>query len=63
LLALKQQFEELKFKQKSVTIVSLDIKDMYPQCHFKAVSITVKHFAMTLPDLKQERINKCLDIL
>jgi hypothetical protein len=63
LLALKQQFEELKFKQESVTVVSLNIKDIYPQCHFKAVSDAVKHFATTLPDLKQERINKCLNIL
>jgi hypothetical protein len=36
---------------------------MYPQCCFKAVSNAVKHFATTLPDLKRERINKCLDIL
>ncbi len=61
--ALKQQFEELNFKQERVTIVSLDIKDMYPQCRFKAVSNAVKHFATTLPDFKWERINKCLDIL
>jgi hypothetical protein len=37
--------------------------DMYPQCRFKAVSNAVKHFGTTLPDLKQEHINKCLDIL
>jgi hypothetical protein len=36
---------------------------MYPQCHFKAVSNAVKRFVTTLPDLKQEHINKCLDIL
>jgi hypothetical protein len=35
---------------------------MYPQC-FKAVNNAVKHFVTTLPDLKQEHINKCLDIL
>jgi hypothetical protein len=63
LLALKQCFEELDFKQERVKIVSIDIKDMYPQCNFKAVSNAVNYFATTLPDLKWQRTNKCLDIL
>ncbi len=63
LLALKWQFEELNLNKENVTIVSFDIKDMYPQCHFKAVGDAVKHYATILSDLKQEHINKCLDIL
>jgi hypothetical protein len=31
-LALKRKFESMDLQQDNVTIVSLDIKDMYPQC-------------------------------
>jgi hypothetical protein len=36
---------------------------MYPQCHFKAVKDTVRHYASRLPELDQEKICLCLDIL
>ena len=29
-------------------IVSLDIKDMYPQCRFKAVKAAIRHFSRQL---------------
>jgi hypothetical protein len=52
------------FKRDEVTIVSLDIKDMYPQCHcFKVVNVAVKYYASVLPTLQRKGINKCLDIL
>jgi hypothetical protein len=63
LLHLKQKFEELDFIKDIVTIVSLDIKDMYPQCCFKAVKDAVCHYASKLPMLDRKQISCCLDIL
>jgi len=47
-LGLKRIFEAKDFRKDDVTIVSLDIKDMYPQCRFKAVQTAVKHYARHL---------------
>ena len=47
----------------TVTIVSLDIKDMYPQCHFKAVQDAIQYYMRQLLDLSQSKIQQCLDIL
>jgi hypothetical protein len=63
LLALKCKLEEIDINQGEVTIVSLDIKDMYPQCHFKAVQDAVQHYARLLPNLSRSKIQRCLDIL
>jgi hypothetical protein len=57
-LVLKRKFEDLDFDQKNVTIVSLDIKDMYPQCRFKAVKAAVRYYSSQLPILLQERVKK-----
>jgi hypothetical protein len=46
LLALKQKLEEIDISRGEVTIVSLDIKDMYPQCCFKAVQDAVQYYAI-----------------
>jgi hypothetical protein len=46
-----------------VTIVSLDIKDMYPQCRLKAVKAAIRHYSSRLPPLQQEKAKQCLDIL
>jgi hypothetical protein len=45
------------------TIVSLDIRDMYPQCRFKAVKAAVRYFANQLPTLEQLKVKRCLEIL
>ncbi len=63
MLNLKQRIEEEGFKQDEITTVSLDIKDMYPQCQFKVTQRWGKLYASVLPELKCEQINKCLDIL
>jgi hypothetical protein len=44
-LALKQKFESMNFTRDNCRIVSLDIKDMYPQCRFKAVKAAVRCFS------------------
>jgi hypothetical protein len=63
-LALKRIFEAKDFRKDDVvTIVSLDIKDMYPQCRFKAVQTAVKHYACRLKPLEKEKVKRCLDIL
>jgi hypothetical protein len=62
-LVLKRKFEDLDFDRDNVTIVSLDIKDMYPQCRFKAVKAAVRYYSSQLPVLLQERVKKCLKIL
>jgi hypothetical protein len=36
-LALKRNFESMDLQQDNITIMSLDIKDIYPQCRFKVV--------------------------
>ncbi len=63
MLHLKQKIEELDLHQDEVTIISLDIKDMYPQCLFKAVQEAVRHYASRLPDLNREKIHHCLEII
>jgi hypothetical protein len=40
-LALKHKFKSIDLRRDDVTIVSLDIKYMYPQCRFKAVNAAV----------------------
>jgi hypothetical protein len=61
--ALKHKFKSMDLRRDDVTIVSLDIKDMYPQCRFKAVKAAVHYYSSCLPPLQQEKIGKCLDIL
>jgi hypothetical protein len=60
---LKQKLEELDLIKDDVTIVSLDIKDTYPQCRFKAVKDAVRHHASKLPAPGCKKIHPCLDIL
>ena len=62
-LALKRKFESMDFTRDNCTIVSLDIKDMYPQCRFKAVKADVRYYSRQLPTLQRERIRQCLEIL
>jgi len=62
-LALKRIFEAKDFRKDEVTIVSLDIKDMYPQCRFKAVQTAVKYYARHLRPLDKEQVKRCLEIL
>ena len=62
-LALKRKLESMDLQRDNVTIVSLDIKDMYPQCRFKAVKAAVWHYSSQLPPLQQEKAKQCLDIL
>jgi hypothetical protein len=54
-LALKRKFESMDLQWDNVTIVSLDIKDMYPQCQFKAVKAVVRHYSSHLHPLQQEK--------
>jgi hypothetical protein len=63
LLALKRKLKEIDISQGEVMIVSLNIKDMYPQCHFKAVQDAIQYYMRQLLDLSQSKIQQCLDIL
>jgi hypothetical protein len=54
-LALKRKFESMDLQRDNVTIVSLDIKDMYSQCQFKAVKAAIRHYSSRLPPLQQEK--------
>jgi hypothetical protein len=62
-LHMKWWFKSKQFVRNDVTIVSLDIKDMYPQCLFKAVQTAVISCTSHLPTLQQEQIRKCHDII
>ena len=60
---IKSKLKELGFCMDNVAIISLDIKDVYPWCKFKAAKAAVKHCASTIDDHKRASIFKCLDIL
>jgi hypothetical protein len=62
-LELKKHFENNNLQKDDCTIVSLDIKDMYPQCKFRAVKAAVHYYALQLDRNQRERTKKCLDIL
>ena len=62
-LCLKRFFETNNYHRDDVTIVSLDIKDMYPQCRFKAVHTAVNCYARQLQLFKRNKVRRCLDIL
>ncbi len=53
----------MNLQRDNITIVSLDIKDMYPQCRFKAVKAAVQYYSPRLPPLQQEKVKQCLEIL
>jgi hypothetical protein len=57
------KLEEIDISQVKVTIVSLDIKDLYPQCRFKAAQDAVQYYTRQLPNLSRSKIQQCLDIL
>ncbi len=63
LLSLKKQSKIDDFQQDDCTIVSLDIKDMYQHCRFKAAKAMVQYYASQLDPLQQEKIWQCLNIL
>ncbi len=62
-LELKKRFENNNFQKDNCTIVSLDIKDIYPQCKFKAVKAAVSYYSLQLDPIQHERTQKCLEIL
>jgi hypothetical protein len=62
-LAIKRKFKSMNLQRDNVKIVSLDIKDMYPQCWFKAVKDAVWYYLSCLPPLQQEKVKQCLEIL
>jgi hypothetical protein len=61
-LAFKRKFKSMNLQWDNITIVSLDIKDMYPQCRFKAVKAAVRYYSSLLPSLQQEKVKQCLEI-
>ncbi len=62
-LALKRKFESMDLQRDNITILSLHIKDMYPQCRFKAVKANICYLSSRLPPLQQEKVKRCLEIL
>jgi hypothetical protein len=56
LLALKRKLEEIDISRGEVTVVSLDIKDMHPQCRFKVVQDAVQYYVRQLPNLSRSKI-------
>jgi hypothetical protein len=47
-LDLKKQFEKDNLQKDDCTIVSLDIKDIYPQCKFRVVKAAVHYYTLQL---------------
>ncbi len=62
-IELNKRFENDNLQKDDCTIVSLDIKDMYPQCKFRAEKPAVRYCALQLDPIQCKRTKKYLEIL
>eukprot|EP00957_Ditylum_brightwellii_P203765 15336091-Ditylum_brightwellii.AAC.1 len=55
--------EKLELKRNKVTLMSLDIVNMYPSVRVKLIRKALHHYAKDLPEEAKETINMCMDIV
>ena len=60
---MKEKLEKCGLKQNEVTLMSLDIVNMYPLVRVKLIRKVLSHYARNLPDAAKETINMCMDIV
>eukprot|EP00957_Ditylum_brightwellii_P073841 5610670-Ditylum_brightwellii.AAC.1 len=60
---LKEKLEKLGLKQNEVTLMPLDIVNMYPSIRVKLIQKALSHYARDLPEKAKETINMCMDIV
>ena len=60
---LKDQLEELSLNSNDATLVSLDIKNMYPSLKYKLILAAITHYSHGFDEKDNERINACLEML
>eukprot|EP00957_Ditylum_brightwellii_P129999 9914861-Ditylum_brightwellii.AAC.1 len=59
---LKEKLERLKLKWKEITVMSLDIVNMYPLVRVKLIRKALNHYAKDLAGEAKNTINQCMDI-
>eukprot|EP00957_Ditylum_brightwellii_P178977 13633821-Ditylum_brightwellii.AAC.1 len=62
-LDLKEKLKKCGLKRDEVTLMSLDIVNMYPSVRVKLIRKALNHYARNLPDAAKETINMCMDIV
>eukprot|EP00957_Ditylum_brightwellii_P070677 5371348-Ditylum_brightwellii.AAC.1 len=54
---LKQKLENLDLRRDEVTMMSLDIVNMYPSVRVKLIKKALQHYSHSLPEEAKQRIN------
>ena len=60
---MKEKLEKLELKRNKVTLMSLDIVNMYPSVRVKLIRKALHYYAKDLPEEAKETINMCMDIV
>eukprot|EP00957_Ditylum_brightwellii_P136405 10403560-Ditylum_brightwellii.AAC.1 len=60
---LKEKLEKCRLKQNEVTLMLLDIVNMYPLVHVKLIHKALNHYTKNLPATAREMIDLCMDIV
>eukprot|EP00957_Ditylum_brightwellii_P109714 8368582-Ditylum_brightwellii.AAC.1 len=60
---LKEKLEALELKQNKITVMSLDIVNMYPSVRFKLIWKALNHYVRDLPDEAKKTTKQCMDIV
>eukprot|EP00957_Ditylum_brightwellii_P052793 4002812-Ditylum_brightwellii.AAC.1 len=60
---MKKKLEQYGLKQNEVTLMSLDIMNMYPPIQVKLIRKALNYYARNLPDAVKETTNMYMDII
>eukprot|EP00957_Ditylum_brightwellii_P057457 4356342-Ditylum_brightwellii.AAC.1 len=60
---LKEKLEKCGLKRNEVTLMLLDIVNMYPLVRVKLICKALNHYAKNLPATTRETIDLCMDIV
>ena len=60
---MKEKLEKCGLKQNEVTLMSLDIVNMYPSIRVKLIQKALNYYAKNLPAAARETIDLCMDIV
>eukprot|EP00957_Ditylum_brightwellii_P210426 15364951-Ditylum_brightwellii.AAC.1 len=62
-LDLKERLEELKVQQNNVTMMSLNIENIYPSVRIQLICKTLTYYSRRLSKEDKTTINNCLDLI
>eukprot|EP00957_Ditylum_brightwellii_P030119 2279535-Ditylum_brightwellii.AAC.1 len=60
---LKEKLEACNLKRDNITLMLLDIVNMYPSIRVKLIKKALRYYAKNLPAEARETINLCMDIV